>query len=109
MITSTKITTLVVDYKKNVRVPIDEIVFLQGDTNYTNFIFKHRRQHTVAYSLKHFEEILRSEGFLRIHRSYLVNSQFIKSTDLRELVVVLMDGRELKVARRRVKEVFGGD
>jgi two-component system, LytTR family, response regulator len=106
MISPTKASTLVVDYKKKLSIPLAEIMFLQGDINYTNFIFKHGRQHTVAHPLKYFEEILLGQGFLRIHRSYLVNSRFIKSTNLDDLVVVLMDGRELKVARRR-RQVLG--
>ena len=97
--------TLVLDHKKNLKIPLHEIIFLRGDVNYTDFIFQHRRQYTVSHSLKHFEETLLANGFLRIHRSHLVNSRFIKSTNLIDLTVSLMDGTELKVARRRVKEI----
>ena len=95
--------TLVLDHKKNFKIPLHEIIFLRADVNYTNFIFQHRRQFTVSHSLKYFEEALLANGFLRIHRSHLVNSQFIKSTNLIDLTVSLMDGTELKVARRRIK------
>ena len=97
---------LVLDHKKNLKIPFHEIVFLRGDVNYTDFIFQHRRQHTVSHSLKHFEETLLANGFLRIHRSHLVNSRFIKSTNLIDLTVSLMDGTELKVARRRIKALL---
>ena len=105
MTTHLRPPTLILDHKKNLKIPLHEIVFLRGDVNYTNFIFQHRRQHTVSHSLKYFEEALLANGFLRIHRSHLVNSRFIKSTNLIDLTVSLMDGTELKVARRRVKEV----
>lgn len=106
MIQQSKTSMLIVDYKKNFKIPLDEIVFLEGDINYTNFILHHRRQHTVAHTLKYFEEVLCDQGFLRIHRSYLVNTRFIKSTNLQNSTMLLTDGTELKVARRR-KLVFG--
>lgn len=98
--------SLVIDHKRKLRIPLHEIILLRGDVNYTNFIFQHRRQYTVSHSLKYFEEILLANGFLRIHRSHLVNSRFIKSTNLLDLTVSLMDGTELKVARRRVKTLL---
>ena len=94
---------LLIDHKKQTKISIQEIIYLQGDINYTNFIFRNRRQITISHSLKYFEEALLKNGFLRIHRSHIVNSKFIKTTNLDEMMVVLMDGRELKVARRRVK------
>ncbi|MDZ7898306.1 MAG: LytTR family DNA-binding domain-containing protein [Arcicella sp.] len=97
--------SIVIDHKKKLRIPLHEIILLRGDVNYTDFVFQYRRQYTVSHSLKHFEETLLANGFLRIHRSHLVNSRFIKSTNLLELTVILMDGTELKVARRRVKEI----
>ena len=106
MTTHLRPPTLILDHKKNLKIPLHEIVFLRGDVNYTNFIFEHRRQHTVSHSLKHFEEILLANGFLRIHRSHLVNSRFIKSTNLIALTVRLMDGTQLKVARRRIKTLI---
>lgn len=96
---------ITLDHRKKFKVPLHEIILLRGDVNYTDFVFQHRRQYTVAHPLKHFEEILLANGFLRIHRSHLVNSRFIKSTNLADLTVSLMDGTELKVARRRVKEI----
>ena len=97
-----KILTLLLDQKKGIKVSVNDIILLRGDANYTNFFFQHRKKFTVSHSLKYFEERLLCNGFLRIHRSYLVNSKFIKTTNLDELTVTLMDGTELKVARRRM-------
>lgn len=97
------IPTLLIDQKRGLKVAVNDIILLRGDINYTKFIFQHIQKCTVSHSLKYFEEVLLINGFLRIHRSYLVNSKFIKSTNLDSLTVTLMDGTELKVARRRVK------
>ena len=93
--------TLTLNIRSNQRVNLDQILYLEGDVNYTSFHLQSRRRTVIAHSLKHFEADLLPRGFLRIHRSYLVNSQFIKSTNLIDLTVSLMDGTELKAARRR--------
>ena len=89
------------------RVNLDQIIFLEGDVNYTSFHFQSRKRTIIAYPLKHFEADLLPWGFLRIHRSYIVNSRFVKSANLLENTLTLMDGTVLRVARRRVKEVSG--
>jgi DNA-binding LytR/AlgR family response regulator len=88
--------------KKQLKVSVNEILFLKGDVNYTNFIFQHRRQCTVSHSIKYFEASLLKAGFLRIHRAFLVNPLFIKTTNFDALTVTMSNGIELKVARRRV-------
>jgi two-component system LytT family response regulator len=86
-------------------VNLDQILFLEGDINYTYFHFQSRRRTVIAHSLKHFEANLLPQGFLRIHRSYLVNSRFVKSANLLNNTLTLVDGTVLRVARRRVKDV----
>ncbi len=97
--------TLLLNIRQNRRVSLDQILYLEGDINYTRFYFQFRKRTIIAHPLKHFEPDLLPRGFLRIHRSFIVNSQFIKSTNLEALTVLLVDGTELKVARRRIKEI----
>ena len=103
MLVSTLPLTLTLNARLKQRVHLDQILYLEGDVNYTSFHFQSRKRTLIAHSLKHFEADLLPRGFLRIHRSYIVNSRFIKSTNLLNLTVSLMDGTELKVARRRIK------
>ena len=99
--------TLILNARLKQRIAIDQILFLEGDINYTSIHFQSRRHTVIAHSLKHFEADLLPQGFLRIHRSYIVNSRFVKSANLLENTLTLMDGTVLRVARRRVKEVSG--
>ena len=105
MLSATLPLTLTLNARLKQRVNLDQIIFLEGDTNYTSFHFKSRRRILIARPLKYFEADLLPRGFLRIHRSHIVNSRFIKSINLLENTVTLMDGTVLRVARRRVKEV----
>ena len=99
--------TLILNARLKQRIAIDQILYLEGDINYTSFHFQSQRRTIIAHPLKHFEADLLPWGFLRIHRSYIVNSRFVKSANLLENTLTLMDGTVLRVARRRVKEVSG--
>ena len=99
--------TLILNARQNKRVPIDQILFLEGEINYTSFHFQSRKRTVIAHPLKYFEADLLPHGFIRIHRSHIVNSCFVKSANLLENTVTLVDGTVLRVARRRVKEVSG--
>lgn len=107
MYNSPIIPLLTLNARQNKRVAIDQILFLEGDVNYTHFYFQFRKRTVVSRSLKYFEADLLLHGFLRIHRSYIVNSRFVKSANLLENTLTLMDGTVLRVARRRIKEIAG--
>lgn len=53
-----------------------EILYLEAEDVYTRVILADER-HVANQSLKHFELIFESLGFLRVHRSYMVNLQKI--------------------------------
>lgn len=62
--------------------------------------------HLVRLSMGNLERDWAGAGFLRIHRSYLVCTRHI--TELRQhdqRCVVVIDGRELEVSRRRAREL----
>ena len=62
--------------------------------------------HLVRLSLGNLERDWADAGFLRIHRSYLVSTRHI--TELRQhdqRCIVVIDGRELEVSRRRAREL----
>ena len=99
--------TLLINARQNRRVSLDQILYLEGDINYTFFYFQFRKRTVIAHPLKYFEADLLPRGFLRIHRSHIVNSRFVKSANLLDNTLTLVDGTVLRVARRRVKEVSG--
>ncbi|MEI6050808.1 MAG: LytTR family DNA-binding domain-containing protein [Bacteroidota bacterium] len=54
-------------------VNIEDIVRCEGKRNYTRIIFKEAPEKVVSRTLLEFEHLLSPLGFLRIHRSHLVN------------------------------------
>ncbi len=59
-------------------IQTDEILYAESDNNYTN-IYTEERKFVVTHTLKSVEEKLQSSGFIRSHKSYLVNFQKISS------------------------------
>jgi len=87
------------EYRK---LNIQDINYIHSDTDYT-FLFTDKDKHLSAERLKHWEEMLPGQAFLRIHKSYLINltkiSRFLGNR------VYLQDGTELPIGRSH-KEAF---
>ncbi|MEM7296841.1 MAG: LytTR family transcriptional regulator DNA-binding domain-containing protein [Bacteroidota bacterium] len=56
----------------------DDILYAESDNNYTN-IYTDSRKYVVTHTLKSVEEKLLNKGFIRTHKSYLVNFHKISS------------------------------
>ncbi len=88
-------------------IDMSDILYLVGENNYTTFYFINRKEIVVTKTLKDYEEILESFGFIRIHKSTLINLLHIKKIVQNENVDVEMsDGKILNVSRRRTQELL---
>lgn len=59
-------------------VRMEEILRLQGNGNFTDIYLTGKRKKMVCRLLKHFSEIL-SYPFIRVHKSHIINSTFVRS------------------------------
>lgn len=85
---------------------ISEILYCEGDANYSNVYLSNKSKFVVSKSLKYLEELLTQQLFYRIHKSYLVNIDFIKKYHKgKGGYVELSEGSNLDVSQRR-KEGF---
>lgn len=86
-------------------VQINQIIRLEGDRNYTNFILVGGKKITASKNLGEYEELLNPHGFFRIHQSTIVSLRHISAylkTD--GGMVETTDGARLKVSRYRKNE-----
>jgi two-component system LytT family response regulator len=56
----------------------EEIVRLEASSNYTNIYFTNKTKMLTSKVLKEFAEMLEPFGFLRTHRTHLINRQQIR-------------------------------
>ncbi len=64
--------------RKNVRVDFDEIIFIEGLSNYVKIHVKNKH-HVVYHKLIDLEQLLPSDQFVRIHKSYIIAMNKIKA------------------------------
>ncbi len=88
-------------------VNIDDIVRCEGKRNYTRIIFKEASEKIVSRTLLEFEHLLAPLGFVRIHRSHLVNIinvvRYLKSEGG---MVELKTGELLKVSPKHKENLL---
>lgn len=84
---------------------INSIMYCEADDNYTKIHTAQGTEILVSKTLKFVEELLPEEYFFRIHKTYLVNLNYIASYDRSEgHKIILENGKELEVATRRINE-----
>jgi len=73
------------------RVPHADILWLEAEGNYTAIFTIHNKKRLVRYSITELLQQLPSDIFLRIHKSYAVNKNFV--TELHSAEIALQDIR----------------
>lgn len=85
-------------------IPPAELTHCTADDNYTELHTADGRRFVSARTLKDYEDMLSPWGFLRVHRSALVNKSAI--AHLTEGHVVLSNDLHVEVSRRKREEVL---
>jgi two-component system, LytTR family, response regulator len=86
-------------------VQISQIIRLAAENNYSIFYMANGKRITVSKTLGDFEEILTAQHFYRIHKSHLINLNYLVKLEKSDLpFVVMTDGSEIEVSVRRKAE-----
>ncbi|MEM0993684.1 MAG: LytTR family DNA-binding domain-containing protein [Bacteroidota bacterium] len=81
-------------------VAVYDIIRCEGWERYTRIHLKDGTILVSSYSIGTFKNMLENYDFYSVHRSHLVNTQWIDRYR-KEGIVVLLDGTEIPVSRRR--------
>lgn len=83
-------------------VPIKDILRIEADDNYSHIFTDGGQRHTVSKTIKFYEDMLQQENFFRVHKSHIVNMDYMtKFVKGEGGYVVMNDGKEIAVSRRR--------
>ncbi|MES1225373.1 MAG: LytTR family DNA-binding domain-containing protein, partial [Bacteroidota bacterium] len=92
-------------YDGVVFLEIDKIIRCEADLNYTKFILTEGKSFLSSKTLKEYEDLLAIHpNFIRVHRSHLVNVDYILKFK-NEGLLVLKDESAIPISRRRKEEV----
>ncbi len=83
-------------------LPISDIVRLESDSSYTHIIMKDARKIISSKHLKHYDEMLHGQQFMRVHNSHIINlkhvTRYVKSDGG---AIELINGDTIPISRRR--------
>ncbi len=83
----------------------NQIIRLEAESNYTRFYFIDKKPLVVAKTLGEYEEMLSPHGFLRTHRTHLVNRSYVQSF-IPEGFLLMKDNSKVEISRRRKEEIL---
>jgi len=94
------------DYRQNVSLLVFDICYIESEKHYIN-IYTEKQTYKLRLKLSECEKQTMGCGFLKIHKSYLVNVRKIKTLTSKK--IVLYDGTILPISRgheEKVKNLF---
>ncbi len=83
----------------------EDIVRLEASSNYTNIFFNNKKKMMTARVLKVYEQMLKPLGFLRTHRSHLVNKKYISFVD-HDGTIYMRDESRVEMSRRKKQGIM---
>lgn len=86
-------------------VNVQEVMYLTAESNYTTLVFADGKTIVATRSLGEFEKILNDPAFYRIHKSTIINLNFLSGYSSYEgNYAEMADGEMLSVSRRKMND-----
>jgi len=82
-----------------------DIIRCEALGNYTRFHTSDSRLFLISRTLREYDELLSPYGFIRTHKTHLVNKTYISFID-HDGFIILRDATRIEVSRRRKEEVM---
>ncbi len=92
-------------HEKLIVEALHNVVRLEANINYTLFVMESGKSKIMSYTLGMYGLLL-CDAFLRVNRSCIINKNFVRFFDTENKQIVLKDGTNVKISRRRWEEVY---
>lgn len=84
---------------------LNEIIYLESHGKKTKTYCSAGEEYLLKACLSHVEEKLPNEKFFKIHKSFIINIDYIKGININtDKTVLLHNGVELNIAHRKYKD-----
>lgn len=95
------------DAEGYVFIEVDDIMYCQAEKSYTAFVMSDGKKQWVSKTIKEYSDLLEGFGFVRVHRSSLINPKFItKLIKTRPSSVIMKNGETIVISKARREEVL---
>ncbi len=88
-------------------IRVKDVIRIKANDNFSNFHLTDGSRKTICRTLKHYEELLSDFEFLRVHKSHMVNLQYIKRyIKGKGGQLVMIDNSEVEVSQNKKKTLL---
>lgn len=90
-------------------VNFDDIVYVEGDSNYSFFILNDGRKVNSSKTIKLISEELPERSFVRVHKAFLVGAKYLRNYNAKDKVCNLCTSKEeylIPVSSRMLKNLM---
>jgi len=104
-IRSTKVTTVVIPSSKGLEVIASHnVILMEAEDGYTKIRMVGEAYKVSTKRLKEYETMLAENGFVRVHRSFLINIDHLVSFS-KQGIILLSDGSQIMINKNKRKAV----
>lgn len=96
----------IVNNDRIVYIKLADIIRFEAEGNYVRIITATGESFFVAKKLKDYHLMLEHMDFFRVHHSYLINLNYVKSIFTKDLMIVMSDNKVVPLSRKRKEEFF---
>lgn len=82
-----------------------QIAYVQAAESYSILVNDSGKKILKSRPMKHYEASFLMQGWLKVHRSYMVNPEFVKQISENRDFILLINGTKLPISRRKLKYV----
>lgn len=88
-------------------VRFEHIIRCEAQGNYTYVYLKNRKSVLITKTLKHYEDLLLTKGFFRVHKSHLISLRYVrKFLKGKQGLVEMIDGTQIEVSSRKREQLL---
>jgi two-component system, LytTR family, response regulator len=80
-------------------INLSEIIYIEAQGNYSQFLLDNQGRQVITKTLKDIQDLLEENGFLRVHRQYIIKLNKVKTYARNEGILTMMNGDHVPVAR----------
>ena len=86
-------------------IRVKDVIRIQANDNFSDFHLADGSKKVICRTLKHYEELLSDFDFLRVHKSHLVNLQYVQRyIKGKGGQIIMTDKSEVEVSQNRKKD-----
>lgn len=88
---------------KNYLVNPQTYTYMQAAESYSILVNEAGKKIMKSRPMKHYEAIFLTFGWFKVHRSYMVNPEFVNQISENRDYILLKNGTKLPISRRKLK------